>query len=80
MPLRRRRYASKIEDFTIATEVQKVRASEGEKAADFYAAAHQSGIKWTAEQTDEIVSRQQNPHWTSRADDNVKNSVIRLRH
>ncbi len=67
------RYASKIEDLTIATEVQKVRASEGEKAADLYAAAHQSGIKWTAEQTDEIRKQAAElARWTSRADDNVK--------
>jgi hypothetical protein len=67
------RYASKIEDLTIATEVQKVRASEGEKAADLYAAAHQSGIKWTAEQTEEIRKQAAElARWTSRADDNVK--------
>lgn len=67
------RYASKIEDLTIATEVQKVRASEGEKAADLYAAAHQSGIKWTAEQTEEIRKQASElARWTSRADDNVK--------
>ena len=67
------RYASKIEDLTIAIQVQKVRASEGEKAADLYAAAHQSGIKWTAEQTEEI--RKQAAALaiaTQRADDNVK--------
>ncbi|RDT54011.1 phage tail tape measure protein [Escherichia coli] len=67
------RYASKIEDLTIATEVQKVRASEGEKAADLYAAAHQSGIKWTAEQTEEIRKQAAElARWTARADDNVK--------
>lgn len=67
------RYASKIEDLTIATEVQKVRASEGEKAADLYAAAHQSGIKWTAEQTEEIRKQAAElARWTSRADDHVK--------
>jgi lambda family phage tail tape measure protein len=67
------RYASKIEDLTIAIEVQKVRASEGEKAADLYAAAHQSGIKWTAEQTEEIRKQASElARWTSRADDNVK--------
>lgn len=67
------RYTSKIEDLTIAIEVQKVRAREGEKAADLYAAAHQSGIKWTAEQTEEI--RKQAAALavaTQRADDNVK--------
>ncbi|TCW50782.1 lambda family phage tail tape measure protein [Phytobacter diazotrophicus] len=67
------RYASKIEDLSIAIEVQKVRASEGEKAADLYAAAHQSGIKWTAEQTEEIRKQAAElARWTSRADDNVK--------
>lgn len=67
------RYTSKIEDLTIAIEVQKVRAREGEKAADLYATAHQSGIKWTAEQTEEI--RKQAAALavaTQRADDNVK--------
>lgn len=67
------RYASKIEDLSIAIQVQKVRASEGEKAADLYAAAHQSGIKWTAEQTEEIRKQASElARWTSRADDNVK--------
>ena len=67
------RYASKIEDLSIAIQVQKVRASEGEKAADLYAAAHQSGIKWTAEQTEEIRKQAAElARWTSRADDNVK--------
>ena len=67
------RYASKIEDLSIAIEVQKVRASEGEKAADLYAAAHQSGIKWTSEQTEEIRKQASElARWTSRADDNVK--------
>ncbi|MEJ8326027.1 phage tail tape measure protein [Kosakonia sacchari] len=67
------RYASKIEDLSIAIQVQKVRASEGEKAADLYAAAHQSGIKWTAGQTEEIRKQAAElARWTSRADDNVK--------
>lgn len=67
------RYASKIEDLSIAIQVQQVRASEGEKAADLYAAAHQSGIKWTAEQTEEIRKQASElARWTSRADDNVK--------
>lgn len=67
------RYASKIEDLSIAIQVQKIRASEGEKAADLYAAAHQSGIKWTAEQTEEIRKQASElARWTSRADDNVK--------
>lgn len=67
------RYASKIEDLSIAIQVQQVRASEGEKAADLYAAAHQSGIKWTAEQTEEIRKQAAElARWTSRADDNVK--------
>lgn len=67
------RYASKIEDLSIAIQIQKVRASEGEKAADLYAAAHQSGIKWTAGQTEEIRKQAAElARWTSRADDNVK--------
>jgi CRISPR/Cas system-associated endonuclease Cas1 len=35
-------YSRKMEDLSVAIEVQKVRATEGEKAADLYAAANQA--------------------------------------
>ncbi|MEQ5033709.1 phage tail tape measure protein [Morganella morganii] len=43
-------YARKMADLSVATEVQKVRATQGEKAAELYAAAHEAGTKWTDEQ------------------------------
>ena len=43
-------YSRKIADLSVAIEVQKVRAKEGEQAAELYAAANQTGAKWTEEQ------------------------------
>lgn len=66
-------YARKMADLSVAIEVQKVRATEGEKASELYAASHQAGTKWTAEQRKAI--RQNSAElaiWTQRADDNVK--------
>lgn len=66
-------YSRKIADLSVAIEVQKVRATEGEKASELYAASHQAGTKWTDEQRKAI--RQNSAElaiWTQRADDNVK--------
>lgn len=66
-------YARKMADLSVAIEVQKVRATEGEKASELYAASHQAGTKWTDEQRKAI--RQNSAElaiWTQRADDNVK--------
>lgn len=66
-------YARKMADLSVAIEVQKVRATEGEKAADLYAAAHQAGTKWTQEQLKAIrESSSELATWTQRADANVK--------
>lgn len=66
-------YGRKIADLSVAIEVQKVRASQGEKAADLYAAANQAGTKWTEEQRKSIrASAAELANWTSRADDNIK--------
>lgn len=66
-------YSRKMADLSVAIEVQKVRATEGEKAADLYAAANQAGVKWTDEQRKSIrESAAELARWTSRADDNVK--------
>nr|WP_310615849.1 phage tail tape measure protein [Pantoea cypripedii] len=66
-------YARKMADLSVAIEVQKVRATEGEKAADLYAAAHQAGIKWTEEQRKAIRdSSTELATWTQRAEENVK--------
>ncbi|MDF7760803.1 phage tail tape measure protein [Kosakonia cowanii] len=66
-------YGRKMADLSVALEVQKVRATEGEKAADLYAAANQAGVKWTDEQRKAIrASAAELARWTQRADDNVK--------
>lgn len=66
-------YARKIADLSVAIEVQKVRATEGEKAADLYAASHQTGAKWTEEQRKAIrASSTELEKWTQLADANVK--------
>ncbi|MDU4356920.1 MAG: phage tail tape measure protein [Phytobacter diazotrophicus] len=57
----------------VAIEVQKVRATDGEKAADLYAAANQAGTKWTDEQRKAIrESSAELARWTQRAEENVK--------
>jgi small-conductance mechanosensitive channel len=62
-----------MEDLSVAIEVQKVRATDGEKAADLYAAANQAGTKWTDEQRKAIrESSAELARWTQRAEDNVK--------
>ncbi|WP_312627833.1 phage tail tape measure protein [Scandinavium sp.] len=66
-------YSRKIADLSVAIDVQKVRASEGEKAADLYAASHQAGTKWTDEQRKSIqASSAELAKWTQRADENVR--------
>lgn len=66
-------YARKIADLSVAIEVQKVRATEGEKAADLYAASHQTGAKWTEEQRKAIrANSTELEKWTQLADANVK--------
>ena len=50
-------YSRKMADLSVAIEVQKVRASEGEKAAELYAAANQTGAKWSDEQRKSIQAQ-----------------------
>ncbi|HBE9083004.1 TPA: phage tail tape measure protein [Serratia fonticola] len=60
-------------DLSVAVEVQKVRASQGEKAADLYAASHESGTKWTNEQRKAIeASAVELATWTQKADEAVR--------
>jgi hypothetical protein len=71
-------YSRKIEDLSVAIEVQKVRATDGEKAADLYAAANQSGTKWTDEQRKAIrESSAELARWTHGQKITLKNSAIR---
>lgn len=66
-------YARKIADLSVAIEVQKVRATEGEKASELYAASHQAGTKWTEEQRKAIRDNSSElAIWTQRAEENVK--------
>ncbi|WP_425032018.1 phage tail tape measure protein [Pantoea brenneri] len=66
-------YSRKTADLSVAIEVQKVRATEGEKASELYAASHQAGTKWTEEQRKAIRENSAElARWTQRADDNVK--------
>lgn len=66
-------YSRKMADLSVAIEVQKVRATDGEKAADLYAAANQTGTKWTDEQRKAIrESSAELARWTQRAEENVK--------
>ncbi|WP_265524152.1 phage tail tape measure protein [Providencia rustigianii] len=67
------RYKDKIADLTVATEVQRVRALQGEKAAALYAAAHETGSKWTDEQRKSIQSSAvELAEWTQKADEAVR--------
>ncbi|MCY0801198.1 phage tail tape measure protein [Providencia rettgeri] len=67
------RYKDKIADLSVATEVQKVRALQGEKAAALYAAAHETGSKWAPEQRKEIEAHAVKlAEWTQRADEAVR--------
>ncbi|MEM8313584.1 phage tail tape measure protein, partial [Morganella morganii] len=66
-------YARKMADLSVATEVQKVRATQGEKAAALYAAAHEAGTKWTDEQRKAIrASSVALAEWTQKADEAVR--------
>lgn len=66
-------YARKIADLSVAIEVQKVRATEGEKASELYAASHQAGTRWTEEQRKAIRDNSSElAIWTQRAEANVK--------
>ncbi len=66
-------YSSKIADLSVAIEVQKVRALEGEKAASLYSAAHEVGMKWTNEQRKSIqASAAQLAEWTHKADEAIR--------
>lgn len=66
-------YARKMADLSVAIEVQKVRATEGEKASELYAASHQAGTRWTEEQRKAIRDNSAElAIWTQRAEANVK--------
>jgi len=66
-------YARKMADLSVAVEVQKVRATEGEKASELYAASHQAGTKWTDEQRQAIrASSTELEKWTQKAGENVR--------
>ncbi len=67
------RYKDKMADLSVATEVQRVRALQGEKAAALYAAGHETGAKWTDEQRKAIQSSSvQLAEWTQKADEAVR--------
>lgn len=66
-------YTRKMADLSVAIEVQKVRATQGEKAAELYAASHQAGVKWTEEYIQNIrASSVELETWTQKADAVVK--------
>ncbi|MGK6325769.1 phage tail tape measure protein [Erwinia sp. DT-104] len=66
-------YSRKMADLSVAVEVQRVRATDGEKASELYAASHQAGVKWTDEQRKAIrASSVELETWTQKADANVK--------
>ncbi|WP_255351944.1 phage tail tape measure protein [Serratia sp. Ag1] len=66
-------YSRKIADLSIAVDVQRVRATQGEKAAELYAASHESGVKWTNEQRKAIeASSVELATWTQKADEAVR--------
>lgn len=66
-------YSRKMADLSVAVEVQKVRATEGEKASELYAASHQAGTRWTDEQSKAIrASSEELAKWTQKADENVR--------
>ncbi|OHT22394.1 hypothetical protein A3Q29_11310 [Providencia stuartii] len=67
------RYKDKMADLSVALEVQKIRALQGEKAAALYAAGNETGAKWTDEQRKAIqASSVQLAEWTQRADEAVR--------
>ena len=66
-------YSRKMADLSVAIDVQRVRATEGEKASELYAASHQAGTKWTDEQRSAIqASSAELAKWTQKADENVR--------
>ncbi|MDW3568258.1 phage tail tape measure protein [Enterobacter asburiae] len=66
-------YSRKMADLSVAIDVQRVRATEGEKASELYAASHQAGTKWTDEQRRAIqASSAELAKWTQNADENVR--------
>ncbi len=66
-------YARKMADLSVAIDVQKVRATEGEKASELYAASHQAGTKWTDEQRKAIrASSEELAKWNQKADETVR--------
>ena len=66
-------YSRKMADLSVAIDVQRVRATEGEKASELYAASHQAGTKWTGEQRKAIqASSAELAKWTQKADENVR--------
>ncbi|KEY58508.1 phage tail tape measure protein [Serratia sp. DD3] len=66
-------YSRKIADLSIAVDVQRVRATQGEKAAELYAASHENGAKWTNEQRKAIESSAvELATWTQKADEAVR--------
>ena len=66
-------YTRKMADLSVAIEVQRVRATEGEKASELYAASHQAGTKWTDEQRKSIqASSAELAKLNQRADETVR--------
>ncbi|EML2066033.1 phage tail tape measure protein [Enterobacter asburiae] len=66
-------YSREMADLSVAIDVQRVRATEGEKASELYAASHQAGTKWTDEQRRAIqASSAELAKWTQKADENVR--------
>lgn len=66
-------YSRKIADLSVAVEVQKVRATQGEKAAELYAASHENGVKWSEEQRKSIeAGAVALAQWTQKADEAVR--------
>ncbi|EOZ7939540.1 phage tail tape measure protein, partial [Cronobacter malonaticus] len=66
-------YSRKMADLSIATEVQKVRANQGEKAAELFAASHEAGAKWSEEQRKSIeAGAVALAQWTQKADEAVR--------
>ncbi|ELY4141516.1 phage tail tape measure protein, partial [Cronobacter sakazakii] len=66
-------YSRKMADLSVATEVQKVRANQGEKAAELFAASHEAGAKWSEEQRKSIeAGAVALAQWTQKADEAVR--------
>lgn len=63
-------YSRKMADLSIATEVQKVRATQGEQAAELFAASHENGTKWSEEQRKSIeAGAVALAQWSQKADE-----------